>query len=187
MAELSLVRQRETKDYAKEMRRPSFLEVGLGGLAILILLFSTLSIGLRDVLGFPQPARVAISVATLMTCCGIASAALSFCGGFVLPRRFSLSVQNLRGWLLGEVKAGALGFLLGIGVMVFPYWLLGDFPNSWWLLAAFLILLTVVMTKLTNQNLSGAQPSRWVEPFLGDHPPYFKREARARHYEEGAK
>lgn len=44
-----------------------------------------------------------------------------------------------------------------------------------------------VMTKLTNQNLSEAQPSRWVELVFYDHPPYFKRVARAREYEEGAK
>lgn len=31
------------------------------------------------------------------------------------------------------------------------------------------------MTKLTNQNLSVAQPSRWVELLLYDHPPYTKR------------
>ena len=36
------------------------------------------------------------------------------------------------------------------------------------------------MTKLTDQNLSEAQPSRWIELLFYDHPPYFKRVAVAR-------
>lgn len=39
--------------------------------------------------------------------------------------------------------------ILGLGIMVFIYWLLENFPDLWWLLAAaFLILLTAVMTNL---------------------------------------
>jgi len=43
-----------------------------------------------------------------------------------------------------------------------------------------------VMSKLANQNLSEAKPARWVELIFYDHPPYFRRVARARQYEEGA-
>lgn len=38
------------------------------------------------------------------------------------------------------------------------------------------------MTKLTDQNLDEAQPSRWVEVLFYDHPPYTKRVALACHY-----
>jgi STE24 endopeptidase len=38
------------------------------------------------------------------------------------------------------------------------------------------------MTKLTNQNLTVADPSRWVELLFYDHPPYTKRVSLARHY-----
>jgi len=38
------------------------------------------------------------------------------------------------------------------------------------------------MTKLADQNLSEAQPSRWVELLLYDHPCYHKRVEHARHY-----
>lgn len=45
---------------------------------------------------------------------------------------------------------------------------------------------TTVMSKLANQNLSEEKPARWVEILFYDHPPYFRRVARARQYEEGA-
>jgi len=38
------------------------------------------------------------------------------------------------------------------------------------------------MTKLTDQNLAVANPSRWVELLFYDHPPYTKRVSLARHY-----
>ena len=39
-----------------------------------------------------------------------------------------------------------------------------------------------MMSKLADQNLSEAQPSRWVEIFFYDHPPYRKRVERAQAY-----
>ena len=38
------------------------------------------------------------------------------------------------------------------------------------------------ITKLTDQNLSEAQPSRWVELLMCDHPSYTKRVEHARYY-----
>jgi len=40
------------------------------------------------------------------------------------------------------------------------------------------------MSKLTDQNLSVAQPNRWVEFFFYDHPSYARRVNLARHYVE---
>ncbi len=148
MAELDRNQQEEAKAYARTMRRLSFLELGLGGICILTLLLTPLSIGLRNLLDFPWPLPVALYTATLMICFMILSIPLSFYRGFVLPHRFGLSVQNVKGWLLDEVKAGVIGFVLGIGVMILLYWLLGSF-HLWWLFAAgFLILFTVVMANL---------------------------------------
>jgi STE24 endopeptidase len=149
VAELDLERQEKAKAYAKIVRRLSFFELGLSGVFILTLLFSPLSAGLRDLLDFPQSLRVAFYLAALMIFLGIAHAPLSFYGGFVIPRRFGLLSQNLVGWLFDGIKRGALGFVLGIGVMVCIYLLMGSFPDLWWLFAAvFLILLTVVMSNL---------------------------------------
>lgn len=43
-----------------------------------------------------------------------------------------------------------------------------------------------VMTKLTDQNLTEAQPSRWVELLFYDHPPYTKRVSLAYNYQKEA-
>jgi len=149
MAKLDLKRQEKAKAYAKIMRRLSFFELGLGITFLLVLLFSPLSAWLAGLLDFPWPSlKVASYIATLIMCCGILLAPFSFYGGFVLPHRFGLSVQRLRDWLIDEVKAGVLGFLLGIGGLVFLYWLLGSFDLWWLFAAAFLILFAVVMTHL---------------------------------------
>ena len=41
-----------------------------------------------------------------------------------------------------------------------------------------------MLTKLADQNLAEAQPPRWAEVLLYDHPPYGKRMAMARGYQE---
>jgi STE24 endopeptidase len=149
MADLDSERQEQAKDYARMMRRISFLELGLTALFVLVLLITPLSTGLRNLLDLPQPLRVAIYIATLMICLGVISAPLSFYGGFVVPRRFGLLHQRLRDWLLDGVKAGVLGLFLGVGIIVFVYWLLESFADLWWLIAAaFLMLLTIIMTNL---------------------------------------
>lgn len=146
---LDVERQEKARDYARIRHRLSFLDLGLGFFFLLLLLLTPLSVGLRNLLDFPQPLRVALYFATLMLCLGIVSAPLSFYRGFVLPRHFGLSIQSLRGWLRDGIKGAALGFLLGIGAMVLLYWLLGSFPHLWWLFAAlFLLFFTVLMTNL---------------------------------------
>lgn len=149
MGELDAARQQKAKAYARTMRRLAFLELGLSGALVLVLLFTSLSIGLRELLDFPRLATVALYFATLLVGFGVVSAPLSFYGGFVVPRRFGLLRQSLRGWLTDGLKRGALGLVLGTGVMVCLYWLLGRFPDLWWLFAAaFVILLGVAMTNL---------------------------------------
>ncbi len=142
-------RQGKARHYARIGRRLFFFDLGLGGAFLLVLLLSPLSIGLRDILDFPQPLRVAAYFAIVMLCYGAVSAPLGFYRGFVLPRRFGLLRQSVGGWLRDELKKGALGLLLGTGAMVLLYWLMGGFPQTWWLFAAgFFLLLTVVMTGL---------------------------------------
>lgn len=149
MAGLDWERQEKAKNYARIMRPLAFLELGIAALFILVLLLTPLSTSLRNLMDFPQPLRVALYFATIMLCFAIVSAPLSFYRGFFLPRSFGLLSQRLRGWLLDGLKAGVLGLILGLGIMVFVYWLLANFPDLWWLLAAvFLILLTAVMTNL---------------------------------------
>ncbi len=125
------------------------LELALGAVFLLTVLLSGLSAGLRNVLEFPQEARVALYFLILMLSYGIISAPFSVYRGYVLPHRYGLSHQSWRSWLADQAKELMLGLALGTSLVVVIYLFLEAFPQTWWLLAfAFVALLSVVMTKL---------------------------------------
>lgn len=142
-------RQKKAKEYARLTRRLFYIDLAWGVLFLLLVLLSGFSVTLRDFLDFPQPARVALFFVILILCYGVVAAPLTFYGDYVLPRRYGLSIQRFRGWLYDLAKSGAIGLVLGVGLMVAIYWFLGSFPETWWLLAsAFMVLLTLIMTYL---------------------------------------
>ncbi len=131
------------------MRRLLFLELALGAIFLLTVLLSGLSTGLRNLLDFPQSARVVLYFLILMISYGIISAPLSVYRGFVLPHRYGLSHQSWRSWLADEAKEVILGLALGTSLVVVIYLFLQAFPLTWWLMAfAFVTLVTVIMTRL---------------------------------------
>jgi STE24 endopeptidase len=79
-------------------------------------------------------------------------------------------------------------FLAAFGVMVTPFINAYSRYIETWADEAALELTAdpqafiTAMTKLTNQNLAVANPSRWVELLFYDHPPYTKRVGLARRY-----
>jgi STE24 endopeptidase len=97
MAGLDWERQEKARSYARIMRPLAFLEIGIATFFILVLLLTPLSTSLRNLLDFPQPLRVALYLTTIMLCFAIVSAPLSFYRGFLLPHRFGLLSQILRG------------------------------------------------------------------------------------------
>lgn len=142
-------RQEKAQDYAKIRRRLTFLDIGLGACFLFLLLFTPLSAGLRDLLDFPYLTRVALYIAVVMVGYGILMAPIELYRGFVLPRRFGLSTQSLRGWLWDAIKGGVLSFVVGVGFVVLIYWLLASRPELWWLMtAAFLLFFSVAMANL---------------------------------------
>jgi len=71
---------------------------------------------------------------------------LSWWGGFVLPHRYGLSTQTLRGLFTDEIKSFGLSLLLSVPVAVVIYGLLGRLPATWWLWASvLLVVLDIVM------------------------------------------
>ena len=151
MAEQALDPQRQEKarEYARITRRLFFVDLALGAVFLLVLLFSGLSSGLRNLLDFPQSARVALYFLIVMVSYGIISAPLDFYSGFILPHRYGLSLQSLKSWLADEAKGGILALVLGTALVVVIYLLLGRFPQTWWLLAfAFVVLVSVILSNL---------------------------------------
>jgi len=142
-------RQEKAREYAGITRRLFFVGLALGAVFLLVLLFSGLSSGLRNLLDFPQSARVALYFLIVMVSYGIISTPLGFYSGFVLPHRYGLSCQSLRSWLADEAKGGILALALGTVLVVVIYLCLQEFPQTWWLLAfAFVVLVSVILTNL---------------------------------------
>jgi len=143
-------RQELAKRYSRLMRRLSSVELAVVGILLLVLVFSGVSDRIGYFLPFPQPWASALYFVILMAGLGIIMMPLTYYQGFVLPRRYGLSNQKLGAWLADRAKASALGALLGLVVVIFVYWLLDRFPDTWWLWAGILLfLLVLLLTRLT--------------------------------------
>ncbi|TRZ93481.1 MAG: M48 family peptidase [Dehalococcoidia bacterium] len=147
---LDIERQELAKQYARLMRRLSFVELVVVGALLLVLVFGGVSARLSHFLAFPQPWAAALYFVVLVVGLGIIMMPLNYYQGFILPRRYGLSNQQFGSWLADRAKASALGILLGLGVVIIVYWLLYRLPGAWWLWAAVLLsLLSLLLTRLT--------------------------------------
>ncbi|MBM3157796.1 MAG: hypothetical protein FJ004_11025, partial [Chloroflexi bacterium] len=88
--ELDPRRQEKAKEYARLRRYLFFIDLALGAVFLLVILFSGLSSGLRNFLDFPLPARVASYLLVLILSYGALTFSLSIYSGFVLPHRYGL-------------------------------------------------------------------------------------------------
>ncbi len=69
--------------------------------------------------------------------------------GFSLERRFQLSTQKFRSWVVDEVKGFLVGLVLGAVVVEILYFTLRQWPQHWWVLTWALFMgLFVLMAQL---------------------------------------
>jgi STE24 endopeptidase len=74
---------------------------------------------------------------------------LSYYSGFVLPHRFDLSNQTLKGWIGDQVKSILIGAVLGGFLLEVVYAILRVSPDLWWLwVAIFMLLFNVLLANL---------------------------------------
>jgi STE24 endopeptidase len=147
---LNSKRQKLARKYARLTRRLSLIEMAIVGVILLVLVFGGLSIKLNYFLSFPQPWASALYFIILAAGLGIIMMPLTYYQGFILPRHFGLSHQKFSAWLADRAKASALSLVLILAVVIFVYWLLQSFPDTWWLWTAiFLFLLSLLLTRLT--------------------------------------
>jgi STE24 endopeptidase len=143
-------RPQKAREYSRLLRRGSFIELGIGLLLLLALLFTPASTTLASLLFFPSPWSAAFYLLTLAAGSGVIITPLNYHYGFLLPHRYGLSKQNLASWLRDKVKAAGLELLLGLCLVMIVYWLLGHLPSLWWLVAAVIMfLVTLILTWLT--------------------------------------
>jgi STE24 endopeptidase len=143
-------RQQKAREYGRLLRRGSFIELGIGLILLLVLLFTPASTTLASFLVFPSPWSVVLYLLTLAAGYGVIAAPLSYYYGFILPHRYGLSKQNLTSWLKDKVKASGLQLLLGSCLIIIVYWLIGNLPALWWLAAAVIMFsVSLILTWLT--------------------------------------
>ena len=143
-------RQQKAREYGRLLRRGSFIELGIGLLLLLALLFTPASNTLASLLAFPSPWSAALYLLTLAAGYGVIMAPLTYHYGFTLPHRYGLSKQNLASWLGDKVKAAGLELLLGLCLIIIVYWFIEHLPSLWWLVAAVIMfLVTLILTWLT--------------------------------------
>jgi STE24 endopeptidase len=94
------------------------------------------------------PATVTLYVAGLLLITELAALPFSFYSGFVLERRYGLSNERLGGWIKDQVKALAVGFVLGAGAANLVYFFIRWSSARWWLPAGGVFALLIV--GLTN-------------------------------------
>lgn len=70
---------------------------------------------------------------------------LSYYSGFVLPHQFELSTENIKGWVIDQLKGILVGGILGGLLLEVIYAVLRAAPQTWWLWAAGLLLVFNVL------------------------------------------
>ncbi len=132
------------------MRRLTFAGWAVIGMVLLVLVFGGVSVALSHILTFTQPWASALYFIILAVGLGIILMPLSYYQGFLLPHRYGLSHETLKVWLADRAKASTISLVLGLLVVIVVYWLLDNFPDTWWLWAGILLLLlSLLLTRLT--------------------------------------
>ena len=139
----------------QRLRRRVAIASLIWSVAFLVALLGTgLTLPLRDFAEWFAPGAagsrlnwtlsVLLYVAFLLLLHETLSLPLAFYVGFLLERRYGLSTQRLRAWLLDQLKAYGITWVLGSGATLMVYALIARFPDGWWLAAGLIFSLIVV-------------------------------------------
>ncbi|GAC1364409.1 MAG: M48 family metallopeptidase [Ktedonobacteraceae bacterium] len=162
--EIDLERQEKARDYARQRRRLSYISMGIGLVCVLIVLGAGLDKWFRDVIqgatgGLPRlswqpvpgwfPLEIIVYFVLIYLAYEILTLPLGYYSGYVLPRRFGISVMSLRAWLRDLGIGFVLSLVLEAAFVSLVYALLAWQPQLWWLWAALIIFFfSVIMANL---------------------------------------
>jgi Zn-dependent protease with chaperone function len=145
------VNEDKASKYHRLKRTTGILALAWSAVLLAGLLVTGASIGLRNVAqaiafrGAAHPALVLVIYVTLLSLVNeVVSVPLSLYSGFVIERRYGLSNQTLRAWILDELKGLAVGLILGALAASIIYFFIRLAPDSWWLPAGAIFALLIV-------------------------------------------
>ncbi|MSQ31900.1 MAG: M48 family peptidase [Dehalococcoidia bacterium] len=135
MTNLDPERQKKAKELSRINHRLYWLDMAIGLGAMLLLVLTDLSLNLRAALDVNRwlqiPAYAAVVFGSIM----VLTFPLTVYSGYIFPKRFGLSPQSLKSWLWDRIKGGLLGAIIGLPILLLVYYLLANFPGTWWLFA----------------------------------------------------
>jgi STE24 endopeptidase len=146
-------RQKKAKEYARIHRRLFVVELAWSGLYALLWLVAGWAVGLKAALLGLHANLWLIIAAFAVIYAGIdmlLSLPLSYYSEFVLPHRYELSNETMKGWIIDNLKALLISAPIGLILIEVIYAVLRRFPDTWWLWAAgFMLLFTVLLANLS--------------------------------------
>ncbi len=150
MSEVTLdpERQLQAKRYARISRRLMLVDLVIGALYALAWLVFGWSTELKETLLNYTDSEWLLVAGFGLFFGGIyylINLPLSYYSGYVLPHRFEMSTQDLKGWVTDQVKGLGVGVILGGLVLEIIYAVLRISPDLWWLWAAGILLLFSVL------------------------------------------
>ena len=132
-------KQKQAKEYARIRRRLWLVDTGFSTLYFSAWLFFGWSISLRQSLTLLTDNWLLITAFYIAIFGGVyflLNLPLGYYSGFVLPHRFGQSNQNLKDWIIDQLKGLALGAPLGLILLELLYLALRVTGDLWWLWAA---------------------------------------------------
>jgi STE24 endopeptidase len=143
VATLDPEKQEQAKEYAQIRRRLMLGDLALGGIYALLWLVAGWSIDLRNYLLGLTTNDWLLVAGFILVFGGIyflIDLPLGYYSSYILPHRYDLSTQTLKGWIGDQVKGVLVGGVLGLLVIEIVYYVLRISPNLWWLWAGLILL-----------------------------------------------
>lgn len=142
----------KAKKYAKTHQILSVAETSIFFVAILILLFTGLSLKIESI-AFGISSNSYFALLIFFGIIGFAEGFITFPIGFysdyILEHKYGLSNQTLSGYFKEKLKGFSLGIVLGIPLMFAFYYILLTFGSQWWLvLGIFMFIVSVIIGRL---------------------------------------
>jgi STE24 endopeptidase len=142
----------EARRYNKIQRWLSFADFVLGAAFLILLLLTGWTNWLRDFALRRSFQNYTLAVFLYLFFLLLINKALAFgldYYGFRLERRFQLSTQTLRAWLLDEIKGFLVSLVLAGIIVELLYFMIRQSPQHWWILTWIVFLgLFVLMAQL---------------------------------------
>lgn len=75
---------------------------------------------------------------------------VSYCEGYLLPRKYNLITQSFLGWLRDKLKSNLIGLIIVFPFASLVYWSLNYCADLWWIISgAVLIGISLLIARLT--------------------------------------